>query len=52
MKEQRYQMLYKWSQMKGEGATLKTLVQCVEEKIQNRELAQKIYSGCCIRSEQ
>ena len=40
-KEQKYQVLYTWSQRKGDDATLKALLQCVEFELGDRELAQR-----------
>ena len=41
-KERKYQVLYTWSQRKGDDATLKALLQCVEFELGDRELAQRI----------
>ena len=41
-KERKYQVLYTWSQRKGDNATLKALLQCVEFELGDRELAQRI----------
>ena len=41
-KERKYQMLYTWSQRKGDDATLKALLQCVEFDLGERDLAQRI----------
>ena len=41
-KERKYQVLYTWSQHKGDDATLKSLIQCVEFELGDRELAQRI----------
>ena len=42
-KERKYQVLYKWSQHKGDDATLEALLQCVEVELGDRELAQRIF---------
>ena len=41
-KERKYQMLHKWSQCQGDGATPKALLECVEFELGDRKMAQRI----------